>query len=315
MVLAPVIKPTNADPDCRSKILIFATDASLQLLASSNHWFMDGTFKIVPELFFQLYTVHVLHNGHTIPCLYALLPRKEEATYDELFQELKVLAPNAAPTSIMVDFEKAAINSASRTFPTADVKGCFFHLSQNIFRHVRENGLHGRYRDDTDFYLKVRMVAALAFVPLDQVITAFEELQQHLGDDYEVVLDYFEDNYIGRQRRVNRRAPRFAHAMWNMHTRAEDELPKTNNNVEGWHRGMRSAVNACHPSIWKLIEVLQRDNALCTVAIAQAIGGHSPEPRRKKYVQCEKRISNIVRDFEARDVLDFLRAIAYNLKF
>ena len=37
-----------------NRILIFATDASLQLLASSNHWFMDGTFKIVPELFFQL---------------------------------------------------------------------------------------------------------------------------------------------------------------------------------------------------------------------------------------------------------------------
>ena len=38
-----------------NRILIFATDASLQLIASSNHCFMDGTFKIVPELFFQLH--------------------------------------------------------------------------------------------------------------------------------------------------------------------------------------------------------------------------------------------------------------------
>ena len=77
---------------------------------------------------------------------------------------------------------------------------------------------------------------------------------------------------------------------------------------------MQSAVSACHPSIWKLIDVLRRDHALCAVSIAQAVGGHTPEPRRKKYVQCERRIANIVRDFGSRNVLDFLRAIAYNLK-
>ena len=77
---------------------------------------------------------------------------------------------------------------------------------------------------------------------------------------------------------------------------------------------MRAAVNACHPSIWKFIEVIQHDHALCNVVIAQAVGGHTPEPRRKKYVQCEKRITNIVKDFETREMIDFLRAIAYNLK-
>ena len=73
-------------------------------------------------------------------------------------------------------------------------------------------------------------------------------------------------------------------------------------------------MNSCHPSIWKLIEILQRDYALGAVAIAQAVGGHSPEPRRRKYVECERRITAIVRDYSARQTLDFLRAIAYNLK-
>ena len=47
---------------------------------------------------------------------------------------------------------------------------------------------------------------------------------------------------------------------------------------------MRRAVNTCHPSIWKIIEVLQHDHALYTVAIAQSVGGHMPEPLPKKYV-------------------------------
>ena len=64
-------------------------------------------------------------------------------------------------------------------------------------------------------------------------------------------------------------------------SKPKHELPKTNNHVEGWHRRMRAAVNACHPSIWKFIEVLQHDHALFTVATAQAVGGTRPnrDPR------------------------------------
>ena len=74
-------------------------------------------------------------------------------------------------------------------------------------------------------------------------------------------------------------------------------------------------INACHPSIWKFIEVLQNDQAISAVKVAQAVGGHIPELRRKKYVQCERGIANIVRDFELRETLDFLRAVASNLQF
>ena len=59
--------------------------------------------------------------------------------------------------------------------PTSADPDCKSKMTQ-IFHQVQENVLHGLYRDDTDFSLKVRMVAALACVPLDQVITAFEEM-------------------------------------------------------------------------------------------------------------------------------------------
>ena len=77
---------------------------------------MYGTFKIARELFFQLYTGHILHNCSTVACVYAFLPRKEEATYEELYYEIKIIAPKAAPVSIMVDFEKASMNAALREF-------------------------------------------------------------------------------------------------------------------------------------------------------------------------------------------------------
>ena len=36
------------------RILVFATNENIQLLAESQSWFMDSTFKTSPELFFQV---------------------------------------------------------------------------------------------------------------------------------------------------------------------------------------------------------------------------------------------------------------------
>ena len=40
------------------RIFIFGTDQSLQLLSQSQNWFGDGTFKVCPQMFFQIYTIH-----------------------------------------------------------------------------------------------------------------------------------------------------------------------------------------------------------------------------------------------------------------
>ena len=61
-------------------MLIFETRENVNLMERSSHWFPDGTFKTAPSIFFQLYTIYALVNEHTIPCLYALLPNKSQAT-------------------------------------------------------------------------------------------------------------------------------------------------------------------------------------------------------------------------------------------
>ena len=58
--------------------------------------------------------------------MYALLPDKSETTYSNFLQQLKSLKPKLAPKTIMVDFEKAMINSLELAFPQTEIKGCFF---------------------------------------------------------------------------------------------------------------------------------------------------------------------------------------------
>ena len=73
-----------------------------------------------------------------------------------------------------------------------------YHLTQNIYRKIQPSGLQERYQNDEDLSLSLRMLPALAFVPTNEVIHAFETLQDSMSEQLAAVTDYFEDNYIGR---------------------------------------------------------------------------------------------------------------------
>ena len=155
--------------------------------------------------------------------------------------------PELSPRSIMIDFEIASRNTLQEVFPEATIQGCFYHLSQAIYRKVQSIGLQQEYQTNVDLSLKIRMLAALAFVPVDDIVESFEHLAASMPDETQPITDYFEDTYIGRRQRHGRRQPPFAHTMWSVHNRVEEGLPRTNNHVEGWHRRMQSNVGAYHP--------------------------------------------------------------------
>ena len=151
----------------------------------------------------------------------------------------------------MVDFERSVIQNRN-----IEVQDCFYHLSANIWKHTQHLGLSQRYNQEGEFALHIRTLPALAFLPAGDVIEGFEELvdtirilNDNVADD---LLQYFEDTYIGRYcRNAPRRPPLFAINLWNMFNRTDDELPRTNNSVEGWHRSFQGHVSACNPVFWK----------------------------------------------------------------
>jgi len=161
---------------------------------------------------------------------------------------------------------------------------------------------------------------ALAFLPPQDVIAGFEELSDairyHYNDKADDLLQYFEGTYIGRFRRnAPRRPPMFQIELWDMFHRTHDELPRTSNSVEGWHRSFQGHPTSCHPVFWKFLQILQNEESLIRVSIIQHLVGHPSPARRRRYLDCNQRILRIVDDFANRNVLDYLRAIAHNLGF
>jgi hypothetical protein len=61
-------------------------------LSDADAWWMDGTFSSVPDIFAQLYTVHIKVYNEFMPHLWCLLPDKQMNTYIRLFQLLKAKA-------------------------------------------------------------------------------------------------------------------------------------------------------------------------------------------------------------------------------
>ena len=99
-----------------------------------------------------------------------LLPNKNQHTYEKCFTALKTLKDGLNPLSIKTDYELAAINSFKNCFPNAEQKGCFFHFAQSLYRKIQSEGLQQRYSNDPEFSLQLRMLAALAMVPENDVV-------------------------------------------------------------------------------------------------------------------------------------------------
>ena len=77
----------------------------------------------------------------------------------------------------------------------------------------------------------------------------------------------------------------YAIEVWNMFHRTDDELPRTNNSVEGWHRSFQCSLSACHPTFWKFLDLLKKEKGLIRVKILQSLGGHVPPPQRRRYAE------------------------------
>lgn len=125
----------------------------------------------------------------------------------------------------------AAINAIKRHFPLSKVHGCFFHFSQNVWSHVQSVGLQSIYTSDVDFALQIRMMIALAFVPPENVVDAYEELMatdffsdnglpqyEQFATNIEMLVTYFQSTYLyAFDRKGIRKLPMFPVELWNVY--------------------------------------------------------------------------------------------------
>lgn len=235
-----------------------------------------------------------------------------------MLSALKELAPTLNPRSITTDFERAAKNAFKAVFPDTSQHGCLFHFGQCFWRQIQKlPEVSKNYVENPDYALRVKCLTGIAFVPPHFVKEAFQTLISDefysSSSDIERLVDYVEDTWIGVNRRGKSRPPRFAIEEWNCFHRVTNGIARTNNAVEGWNRAFQSQLGASHPTIWKFIEIIRKQQSLNEVHIQQHLGGQSPQPQRPKYRDVTERLKGIAEDFGNRNIIEYLKGIAHNL--
>ncbi|CAF1202206.1 unnamed protein product [Rotaria sp. Silwood1] len=289
---------------------------------------MDGTFKTVPTLFRQLYSIHAPPgrnvNSRIVPLVYALMSVKSETLYQRLFQELNEWAEENGlelkPDFVLTDFEKASINAVKSEFPSAKSKGCHFHLGHNVYRQIQDAELTKKACKRSDFGLLIRHIPALAFLRPLEIPDGFDAVKTLLPSDAEPIIQWFENNYVcGRVKRTFRNGTVQRHdslhppEMWSVFDNTEFAFSRSQNKVEAWHRRWETLIARPHVGIFTMIKQIQKKQNQVEMAIEQSMRGESARKKRKEDVNREIRIQNIIADRDNRSTIDFLRGIAHNL--
>lgn len=290
------------------------------MLAECQQWAGDGTFKCVPAIFQQLYTIHGWFSNRLIPLVYILMPHKNKEVYTAVFNVLKEREPRLNPSTMMIDFEIGMEKAFKASFPRAKILGCMFHFGQCIWRHVQAAGLQKLYNDDPQFAMCTKKLIALTFIPTVDVVRAYNYLL--ITDKfmrYKIqlapVLNYYESNWIGQlKRNRQRRVAKFPIDVWNCYESVVNDEPRTKNNIEGWHSGFNRRVNSSHVELGKLIDVIKTEQSSTKNIIIQYIAGRDIiKPRRRPYVQYDERIKAIVADYYFDRIGDNLSGLAYTV--
>lgn len=166
------------------------------------------------------------------------------------------------------------------------------------------------------FSLSVRCLAALAFVPAEDVIDSFHTLINNEEFDRRAiaVATYFEDVWIGApDRHTNiRAAPLFPLEMWNMHEQALEGSHRTNNSMEGWHRRFQSVLGCFRPCVFRCISALKREQHMVSSKVERLLAGNNPPPSKKSYRDLNIRVKTTVENYANFGRFQYLKGIAHS---
>ena len=144
------------------RILIFGTQRNLEMLRLSDFWHLqDGTSPLHPGVRGACtpWRTSAYEGWASAAESVRLLPNKTEATYRRMWEQIRTLCSLAHPRKMLLDFEKAAINSFE-VWPDTLVRCCFFHLTQNIWRKVQAAGMQADYNHDEELAMRIRQLPA-----------------------------------------------------------------------------------------------------------------------------------------------------------
>ena len=265
--------------------------------------------------------------------VYALLSDRKAATYVHLFnvlmEEANRMNKKFDPQLIMADFEPGIAKAIAlevelslKSFENLQKtllfcfqfsqntvqKGCFFHFTQNIYKHVTSLGLSKLYADNIMIRSVIRQMMALALVPEEFVPQLFANLDQELTEsdrlDLSNLFKYFNNQWMRNL------------GVWNVFN-----VPDRTNNysegtgylrivsrrcehmrVLGYNNRFKKRLQKNHPNIWLFIDSIRKEVDTIHDLISQIHSGMQPNSKRKMTNIVQRRMEELYERFNNRTI-------------
>ena len=174
---------------------------------------------------------------------------------------------------------------------------------------MKKRQLLKKYRNDLQSWEYFQIISALPFLPPNLVKRGFDAASESIPDGWESFTEYVERTYI---RGNQGQSGRYKIRMWNVYDRVKNDLPRTNNSLEGWHRGVNKMLNISRPSIWRLLKFIKTELDRQSVRYNNVIRSSEKQKRRKEQIKDEN-IKNLVLKFKPTNDKQKLRDYLFNI--
>ncbi|KAL8614876.1 hypothetical protein ACOMHN_042834 [Nucella lapillus] len=298
-------------------IAVFATEENLLKLRDCRVIYLDGTFKVCPRPYQQVFEVFGELQGHVVPFVHVLMEHRTTGHYRQVFQFLKTTIRrlthhNWRPHTVICDFEQALHSAVETELPRTAISACYFHFCQSLWRKIQELGLSAPYRQNQQLKTLLRKIMALGYLPLQLLRMNFTQLfnarrTTRLMNRFPALQDFLQ--YVRNM--YVRQGSFFPPAIWNVYQR--DMTQRTNNKAEAYHRAFGETVQVRHPSLLTYIWHLKDQQARAEQQMTAAANGEAPPSRRRKWRQLEQRIVRLKNQFinGNRNLEEYWSAVAH----
>jgi len=107
-------------------------------------------------------------------------------------------------------------------------------------------------------------------------------------------------------------------AVWNVHVATLTGEPCTNTQCEGWNNHFTHLVQYSHPTIWILIEAIQKGDCFVRTQISEDLIGNPFKKRvRRKQKNLQARLLTLCQDRQSgsKTATELLRGVGYNIRW
>lgn len=272
--------------------ILFATPVQLQILQYAKRWFCDGTFKILPKQFQQMWSIHAfIRKGESIkqiPLVLCLMSRRKTRDYVAVFKRLKeVINGDLHVQGFVVDFEKGAWKAIRQEFPNTMIKGCAFHFNQAVWRMTQQLGLKTTYSKRGPEYRYTRSLMGLPFLPSADIRPAFDQLATRAtSPELTQLVNYIDNTWLSSTVWLPRN--------WSIY----QLTIRTNNDVEGWHSRINKDIGKAHPSFYVLVPALKREADLVDLSIQLVTEEQVLRDQRSRHRELQGRLHQYWSEYE-----------------